>query len=85
LALNPGRRLGPYEITAPFGVGGKGQVCSATDTNLKHQVAIKCCPHQWVRKRVVLVTPKATKEGGWEPTLHNWLEYAANERNGQRT
>jgi serine/threonine protein kinase len=41
LALLPGARLGPYEITAPIGVGGMGEVYRATDTKLKRQVAIK--------------------------------------------
>jgi serine/threonine protein kinase len=44
LALTPGRRLGPFEITALLGVGGMGEVYRATDTNLKRQVAIKVLP-----------------------------------------
>jgi urease accessory protein len=44
LALTPGTRLGVYEITAPIGEGGKGQVFRATDTKLKRQVAIKILP-----------------------------------------
>jgi serine/threonine-protein kinase len=44
LALIPGTRLGPYEITAQIGVGGMGEVWCATDTNLGRQVAIKILP-----------------------------------------
>jgi Tol biopolymer transport system component/predicted Ser/Thr protein kinase len=40
----PGDRLGPYEITAPVGAGGMGEVYRATDTRLKRQVAVKILP-----------------------------------------
>lgn len=44
LALTTGTRLGSYEIVAPLGAGGMGEVYQATDTNLKRQVAIKVLP-----------------------------------------
>jgi Tol biopolymer transport system component len=44
LSVAPGARLGVYEVTAPIGQGGMGQVFRATDTKLKRQVAIKILP-----------------------------------------
>jgi serine/threonine protein kinase len=39
--LSPGARLGPYEIVAPLGAGGMGDVYRARDTRLQRDVAVK--------------------------------------------
>jgi eukaryotic-like serine/threonine-protein kinase len=39
-----GARLGPYEIVAPLGQGGMGEVYRARDTKLNRDVAIKILP-----------------------------------------
>jgi Tol biopolymer transport system component len=44
MALTCGTKLGPYEIQAPIGAGGMGEVYRATDTRLDRIVAIKVLP-----------------------------------------
>ena len=41
MELNPGAKLGPYEILSRIGAGGMGQVWKARDTRLNRMVAIK--------------------------------------------
>jgi serine/threonine protein kinase len=41
MALAPGARLGSYEVLAPLGAGGMGEVYRARDTRLERTVAIK--------------------------------------------
>ena len=49
MPLQQGSRLGPYEILAPLGAGGMGEVYRARDTMLKRDVAIKVLPAEWSR------------------------------------
>ena len=41
MPLDPGARLGPYEILGPLGAGGMGEVYTARDSRLHRDVAIK--------------------------------------------
>src|ERR1022692_1128292 len=49
MPLSAGDRLGPYEIVAPLGAGGMGEVYRARDTKLNRDVAIKVLPEALAR------------------------------------
>ena len=47
MQLSTGSRLGPYQILAPIGAGGMGEVYKALDTRLDRVVALKLSKAQF--------------------------------------
>ncbi len=58
MALSAGTRLGTYEILAPIGAGGMGEVYRARDRKLDRDVAIKVLPEQ------LMMPPKNGRTSG---------------------
>ncbi|HZB24877.1 MAG TPA: protein kinase [Vicinamibacterales bacterium] len=56
MPLAPGTPVGPYEVLAPIGVGGMGEVYRARDARLKRDVAVK------VVRRLLAIGPSGQEE-----------------------
>jgi serine/threonine protein kinase len=49
-----GESVGPYQVLAPIGVGGMGEVYRARDSKLNRDVALKILPAEFARCRPAL-------------------------------
>ena len=75
MPLIPGTRLGPYEVVAPLGAGGMGEVYRARDPRLGREVAIKVLPEQVARDPERLARFEREARLGWAERLKDKLRH----------
>ena len=67
MTLNAGTRLGPYEVLAPLGAGGMGEVYRAQDTRLDREVAVKVLPERLAKDAEALTRFEREAKAGADP------------------
>jgi len=77
MILVSGTQLGPYEITAPLGTGGMGEVYCARDTRLERTVAIKNLPSHLSSDLALLSSARKNIDGGPSSNHFKWFAIRA--------
>ena len=72
--MQPGVRLGPYEMLSPLRAGGMGEVWRARDSRLDRDVAIKILPAGLATDGMRFLTLRYAEAGTEEPLrlVRNW-------------
>jgi serine/threonine protein kinase len=82
VALTLGMRLGPYEILAPLGAGGMGEVYRAKDTRLSRIVAVNVLPADVSDRRPIAATDKPVFRGLCVSPDGRWILYSQGDQGG---